>query len=725
MKKSIHTFFLYFLLFISASLQAQTPQWQWAKGIGGNHQEGLLNAGNTLQIDSLGNSYELIVSQSTSMVIGGTFYFNPNGTGNHVSYFVKYNPTGNVVWVKKFGNYPAVNGGGPIIPQSFCTNFKGESFLQFYFVDSISLGGVHLIDTIVGHSNGNYCIAKYDANGNVQYIKAHKGRNSGLLSIRQFMENKMFAVGLVNQSEGDTINGNFVPQGVFMALMDTLGYLTTLKSIGRDSLSANFLMDSRSFTLSNKSVYMQTYFYRPLIYQTTIPINNIRQYADTSIQGTGKNLFIKFDSLLNFQWFKTGNAYVGSHMAADSHDNLYIGATSPSTLQVDTIKIDNLNFPMPFIPPYGVNAYLCTFKFNGNGILQWQNNIIVSGSTGVSSVCFDRQDNVFLYGAYQTYLIAGNDTLYEPSNLFVNKISAAGSSIWVKATQHSGRYIAASIKEDGHGNIYVNGQYADPNYPIAFGTDTLICHTPIANYPLAADIFNARLGNCNPLIPMVDNSSSLNWCGADSVILTSSASPHYLWNTGDTTQSIVVNNSGNFNVFTSDNLGCYASSNSIIVTANSFPVVPIISLTSGLLQSSSAPSYQWYLNGTIIAGANSQSYTPNQIGNYTVEITDNTGCSSTSTPYNYLATVINTMENEINGVTVFPNPFTTEATISFSKEQKNSTIKITDILGKEIKTFNFTGSQLVIEKGEMNTGVYFVQTIDFQKHICNKKIIIQ
>ncbi len=74
---------------------------------------------------------------------------------------------------------------------------------------------------------------------------------------------------------------------------------------------------------------------------------------------------------------------------------------------------------------------------------------------------------------------------------------------------------------------------------------------------------------------------------------------------------------------------------------------------------------------------------------------------------------------------IYPNPFTLQTTISFSEEQKNTTVRITDLLGNEIKTINFWGRQLVIEKGEMQSGVYFVQTTDEKKNITNKKIIIQ
>ncbi|MCE9538696.1 MAG: T9SS type A sorting domain-containing protein, partial [Bacteroidetes bacterium] len=81
--------------------------------------------------------------------------------------------------------------------------------------------------------------------------------------------------------------------------------------------------------------------------------------------------------------------------------------------------------------------------------------------------------------------------------------------------------------------------------------------------------------------------------------------------------------------------------------------------------------------------------------------------------------------NTGSGITIYPNPFTLQTTIAFSEEQKNSTIKIMDVLGKEVKTIYFTGKQLLLEKGEMKKGIYFVQVVDANKNVLNKKIVVQ
>ena len=81
--------------------------------------------------------------------------------------------------------------------------------------------------------------------------------------------------------------------------------------------------------------------------------------------------------------------------------------------------------------------------------------------------------------------------------------------------------------------------------------------------------------------------------------------------------------------------------------------------------------------------------------------------------------------NIFSGITIAPNPFTSQTTISFTTEVKNATVKIIDIVGKEVKNITFSGSQLLIEKGELNAGIYFVQVVSEKKIIANKKIVIE
>ena len=81
--------------------------------------------------------------------------------------------------------------------------------------------------------------------------------------------------------------------------------------------------------------------------------------------------------------------------------------------------------------------------------------------------------------------------------------------------------------------------------------------------------------------------------------------------------------------------------------------------------------------------------------------------------------------NNASSIVVSPNPFTSQTTVSFSKKIKNGTVKIRDVVGKEVRSIDFSGNQLIIEKGELNAGIYFVQVVSEKNVIANKKIIIQ
>lgn len=76
-------------------------------------------------------------------------------------------------------------------------------------------------------------------------------------------------------------------------------------------------------------------------------------------------------------------------------------------------------------------------------------------------------------------------------------------------------------------------------------------------------------------------------------------------------------------------------------------------------------------------------------------------------------------------ILIYPNPFTSQTSLLFFKEMKNISVKIIDILGKVIMEINFTGKQLIIEKGTMKEGIYFLQIVNENKSIVNRKIIIQ
>jgi hypothetical protein len=70
-------------------------------------------------------------------------------------------------------------------------------------------------------------------------------------------------------------------------------------------------------------------------------------------------------------------------------------------------------------------------------------------------------------------------------------------------------------------------------------------------------------------------------------------------------------------------------------------------------------------------------------------------------------------------VSVFPNPMSSKAVLTFQNEQhKPHSILIFDHLGNIVKKFErFTGDQVEFEKGKLGSGIYYFRLLDEQKYI--------
>jgi hypothetical protein len=119
---------------------------------------------------------------------------------------------------------------------------------------------------------------------------------------------------------------------------------------------------------------------------------------------------------------------------------------------------------------------------------------------------------------------------------------------------------------------------------------------------------------------------------------------------------------------------------------NPAPAIPVITLNGNDLDAGAANTYQWYLNGTLIPGANSQLYTPLQNGVYVVRITDATGCVyQYSTGYTYPSTAGISSPEFNSRLTLYPNP--ANGIVNFDDRRfKNDyyQVKVTDILGNTL-----------------------------------------
>ncbi len=80
---------------------------------------------------------------------------------------------------------------------------------------------------------------------------------------------------------------------------------------------------------------------------------------------------------------------------------------------------------------------------------------------------------------------------------------------------------------------------------------------------------------------------------------------------------------------------------------------------------------------------------------------------------------------EKNIISVFPNPFNFSATIQFHSVKDNVEIDLYNLYGQKIKTMNcLSEDKITIERGNLNTGLYFYELKQNTKSLATGKLII-
>ncbi|MBC7861668.1 MAG: T9SS type A sorting domain-containing protein [Bacteroidia bacterium] len=82
-------------------------------------------------------------------------------------------------------------------------------------------------------------------------------------------------------------------------------------------------------------------------------------------------------------------------------------------------------------------------------------------------------------------------------------------------------------------------------------------------------------------------------------------------------------------------------------------------------------------------------------------------------------------EQQINSANIFPNPFSTETTVSASENLSNATLIIYNSLGQQVKQQkNISGQTITLHRDNLPNGIYFLQIIKENKVYSTNKLVI-
>jgi hypothetical protein len=111
-------------------------------------------------------------------------------------------------------------------------------------------------------------------------------------------------------------------------------------------------------------------------------------------------------------------------------------------------------------------------------------------------------------------------------------------------------------------------------------------------------------------------------------------------------------------------------------------------------------------------GSITKKIAPDQTGDYSVKVTDINGCSNTSSPV--LVTVNNCAgidAIETSFVKIYPNPTSDLLTISSSNYLGNYKIELYDNTGKLVKEYTSNENETTISVNEFANGAYTIKLI--------------
>ena len=192
-------------------------------------------------------------------------------------------------------------------------------------------------------------------------------------------------------------------------------------------------------------------------------------------------------------------------------------------------------------------------------------------------------------------------------------------------------------------------------------------------------------------LPNISLGADFSTCGNGDTLDAGIQGATYLWNTGASTQTISINNSGSYSVFATDVNGC-SDSDTINVTINALPSVTASAALTTVCQSDNDVTLSGSPAGGIWSGpgVTGNMFDPSADTGWIALIynyTDTNGCSGSDTAYVNVDICTGIDQNSISQlVNLYPNPSDGNLNLNLPGYFGNVSIDINDASGRTIHT---------------------------------------
>lgn len=414
----------------------QTPGFAWVKKAGGSGYDGA----NAISVDTSGNSYVTGSFAGTASFGGITL----TGSGGDDVFITKYDASGNILWAKQAGgsNYDGGNG--------IAVDGSGNSYVTGYFQGTASFGNT----TLVSSGNEDVFIAKYDASGNLLWVKQAGGSGYDAANAVAIDGNGNsyitgYFAGVANF--GSTTLTSSGGNDVFIAKYSTSGSLLWAKRAGGSNYDESYGIAVDG----NSNCYITGYF------------GGTTFFGSTTLTSSGlQDVFIaKYDGSGNLLWAKQAGGTLDEKsvgITVDASGNSYITGYFVGTSSFGSTTLTSSGSSDVFIAKYDPTGNVLWAKQAGGASHDVSNSIAVDGN-----------GNSYITGYFDSTAIFGNTTLISSGSddVFMAKYTASGNLLWAKQAGGTGSDRGDGIALDGNGNSYIAGTFYDT---ASFGSITII-----------------------------------------------------------------------------------------------------------------------------------------------------------------------------------------------------------------------------------------------------------
>lgn len=361
----------------------------------------------------------------------------------------------------------------------------------------------------------------------------------------------------------------------------------------------------------------------------SVAVNTTGLTCFETADGTATAIVTGGTAPFTYLWSNGGTTPTITGLAAGTY-------TVTVTDAVNCVQVVSGNVTQPALLEAATAVDNVTCFGASNGIIE----LTVTGGTTPYSFAWDNgstdEDLTGLGpGSYNVNITDANGCMVSASATITEPDTMNASSVNVDVTCNGGADGSIDLTVTGGLGPYLvswdNGMNTEDISGLTAGTYV----ATIVDQNGCVYTFTTTITEADTFIPQVTANGPLEFCRLDSVVLFATGGVSYLWNTGDTTQSLTVDVTGTWWVEVTNADGCVGTSVPVNSTRFDLPVAVIMPSgptefcegESVTLTSNTWDQYFW-----TPTGENTQVITVSTTGTYTVTVTDDNGCQGTSLP---------------------------------------------------------------------------------------------